>query len=217
MCSFFFASCYSYDQSRSQNHLDDTKFGGLSSSSEEFTSPIPNQQMYPNHQFSPTPNNIYQNLPTHPQRSQPMPILNHHPNHQQHYGQAQGHHYGGQASQGQHYGGQVSQGGQYREYRTLPPNHGSRLGGRHAGPASRPGKPDSLGNIIILPKQFEVGLCQGCHNIFDGGAPPDVQHHRQHPPPIHQVCHSRLKSKKSAKGSRTLYPKGRSRKYFTHP
>ena len=198
--------------------MDDTKFGGLSSSSEEFTSPIPNQQMYPNHQFSPTPNNIYQNLPTHPQRSQPMPILNHHHNHQQHYGQAQGQHYGGQASQGQHYGGQVSQGGQYREYRTLPPNHGSRLGGRHAGgggqtTGSRPGRPDSLGNIIILPKQFEVGLCQGCHNIFDGGVPPDVQqHHRQHPPPppTHQVCHSGLKFEKSAiKGSPTaIYLKG---------
>ena len=48
------------DQSRSQHHLED-KFGGLSSSSEEFSSPIPNQQMYPNHQFSPTP--VFNQMP----------------------------------------------------------------------------------------------------------------------------------------------------------
>ena len=35
-------------------HFFTTSTGGLSSSSDEYSSPIPNQQINPNHQFSPT-------------------------------------------------------------------------------------------------------------------------------------------------------------------
>ena len=98
---------------KSRQTKEDVKSGGLSSSSEEFSSPIPNQQ-----NFSP-------------------PFHN----------------------------------GSRRQYSNSPLSNsgGSRL--RAA---------DPMGNIFILPRQLDVGLCQCCRNIY--GAKDDHHHH-------HHVSH----------------------------
>ena len=62
---------------------------------------------------------------------------------------------------------------QYLRQQNMPnPNPNPRPG--RNGPRLRPS--DSLGNVIILPNQYGMGLCSGCHNIFgqDGQT-----HHQQ--------------------------------------
>ena len=43
---------------------------------------------------------------------------------------------------------------------------------------------DPLGNIFILPRQLDVGLCQGCRNIYgaqqQGDPPVQQQQHDAH-------------------------------------
>ena len=102
-----------------QQHYEETKNSGLSSSSDEFSSPVPNQ-INPNHQFSPTNHLI--NNPNNPQRR---------------------------------YVGQM----------------GQRV--RGSGVNS-----DPLGNIFILPRQLDVGLCQGCRNVY--GTQESDQYVRHH-------------------------------------
>ena len=62
----------------------------------------------------------------------------------------------------------------------------SRFGGgsRQSRQSRQHNNADPLGNIIILPKQLEVGLCSGCHNIF-GGQHQNGHHHQPHQ---QQVC-----------------------------
>ena len=56
---------------------------------------------------------------------------------------------------------------------------------------------DPLGNIFILPRQLDVGLCQGCRNIYGGNGAHGHQHEHQnahnhsHAPtaPSHQVSY----------------------------
>ena len=102
-------------------HSFTTSTGGLSSSSDEYSSPIPNQQINPNHQFSPT-------NPYNRQR------------------QANG----------------MPQNPQYNQY----PQYTSSISPIRGVAA------DPLGNLFILPKQLDVGLCHGCRN-----APQVPSHH----------------------------------------
>ena len=51
---------------------------------------------------------------------------------------------------------------------------------------------DPLGNIFILPRQLDMGLCQGCRNVY-GGNGAHAQHQNAHnhaqaqTTPSHQV------------------------------
>ena len=102
-------------------HFFTTSTGGLSSSSDEYSSPIPNQQINPNHQFSPTnPYNRQRQVNGMPQNPQ------------------------------------------YNQY----PQYTSSISPIRGVAA------DPLGNLFILPKQLDVGLCHGCRN-----APQVPSHH----------------------------------------
>ena len=100
---------------------------GFSSSSEEFASPIPNaqNQMNPNHQFSPTSHNLPLNNPYFGRRSQGIPNA---------YASSP----------------QLNQGGRFRS------------------------RADPQGNIFILPRQLDVGLCHNCQHLY-GGSPTQNQ------------------------------------------
>jgi len=50
----------------------------------------------------------------------------------------------------------------------VPKNHGPTWAGR-----------DSMGNIFILPRQFEVGLCQNCRRLFGVGSSSSSSSHQQ--------------------------------------
>ena len=76
---------------------------------------------------------------------------------------------------------------------SIPTNQSSLMNSSRFGGGSRNSQPrqsrqhynpDPLGNVIILPKQLEVGLCSGCHNIF-GGQHQNGHHHQPHQ---QQVC-----------------------------
>jgi hypothetical protein len=136
-------------QSRANQFYEDPKLfsgTGFSSSSEEFSSPVPNaKQMNPNHQFSPTrgipPLNPRRAFARNQYASSPQ--LN------------------------------------------LQQQQQQQPGGRYAfNPSWRR---DPMGNIFILPRQLDVGLCQGCKNIYGAQAQEFTQHHIQHHPQQVQV------------------------------
>ena len=111
--------------------------------------------MYPNHQFSPTPSNnsTYATM-----------------NGMNGGGGGHAHHHHVRNNQQQPV---IMNQYQYLRQQNMPnPNPNPRPG--RNGPRLRPS--DSLGNVIILPNQYGMGLCSGCHNIFgqDGQT-----HHQQ--------------------------------------